>query len=150
YLGRGRIITAQHVVRSANPTVRIAGLNLASKVIKSSPYEELDLALLSVDEEKLPVSLRMRRMPLCQRPPFADERVVVAIPESTARSHVASPLVIPPNLRQRFPTAIKDVATTGNSGSGVFDAERKCLLGIMSRKFYEPASGAHKAKDIAK
>jgi hypothetical protein len=29
---------------------------------------------------------------------------------------------------------IKDVATTGNSGSGVFDLGQKCLLGIMSRK----------------
>ena len=29
---------------------------------------------------------------------------------------------------------ISDVATTGNSGSGVFDAGNKCLLGIMSRK----------------
>jgi hypothetical protein len=29
---------------------------------------------------------------------------------------------------------IGDVATTGKSGSGVFDAWNKCLLGIMSRK----------------
>jgi hypothetical protein len=29
---------------------------------------------------------------------------------------------------------IADVAQTGNSGSGVFDAKLGCLLGIMSRK----------------
>jgi hypothetical protein len=31
---------------------------------------------------------------------------------------------------------ISDVATTGNSGSGVFDAGSKCLLGIVSRKLF--------------
>jgi hypothetical protein len=48
---------------------------------------------------------------------------------------------------------IKDVATTGNSGSGVFDAARKCLLGIMSRKiFIRPnnAKGPLKERDLAK
>jgi hypothetical protein len=48
---------------------------------------------------------------------------------------------------------ISDVATTGNSGSGVFDAGNKCLLGIMSRKIYVPANSADpesKEKDIAK
>jgi hypothetical protein len=45
-------------------------------------------------------------------------------------------LVLPAKFRQRFSTAIKDVAPTGNSGSGVFDANLKCLLGVMSRKFF--------------
>ena len=48
---------------------------------------------------------------------------------------------------------IKDVATTGNSGSGVFDLGNKCLLGIMSRKIYVPANSADpesKEKDITK
>ena len=40
----------------------------------------------------------------------------------------------PLNVQKRFSTVISDVATTGNSGSGVFDAGQKCLLGIMSRK----------------
>src|SRR5262249_37697262 len=50
-------------------------------------------------------------------------------------------------------TVISDVATTGNSGSGVFDAGQKCLLGIMSRKiFVRPGSGDKESeqKDIAK
>jgi S1-C subfamily serine protease len=150
YLGQGLIITAAHVVGSANPPVRIAGLNLSAKVVKSSPFEQLDLALLSVDEEKLPVSLRLRRMPLCQRPLFAGEPVIVAIPERTARSQVVSPLSLPSDIRNRFSTAIKDVATTGNSGSGVFDANRKCLLGIMSRKIFSRPVGGGADKDLAK
>jgi hypothetical protein len=108
------------------------------------------MTLLSVDQEKLPISLRLRRMPLCQRPPFVGESVIVAIPEDAARSQVVSPRVLPPKFRQRFSTAIKDVATTGNSGSGVFDANLKCLLGIMSRKFFVTPPGADKPKDIAK
>ena len=38
---------------------------------------------------------------------------------------------------------ISDVAPSWNSGSGVFDAGQKCLLGIISRKIYKrPNSGA--------
>jgi hypothetical protein len=48
---------------------------------------------------------------------------------------------------------IRDVATTGNSGSGVFDAGQKCLLGIISLKIYQtPSNEAPESehKDIAK
>src|SRR5262245_41891751 len=55
YLGNGLIITAAHV---AGPRVRIADLDLTARIIKSSPLEEHDLALLSVDEQSLPVSQR--------------------------------------------------------------------------------------------
>jgi hypothetical protein len=41
---------------------------------------------------------------------------------------------------------ITDAATTGNSGSGVFDAGNKCLLGIMSRKIYVPPNSADPKK----
>ena len=70
--------------------------------------------------------------------PWPGEPVIVAIPESTARSHIMSPQFLPPELRAKFGTVISDVASTGNSGSGVFDASRKCLLGIMSRKIQMP------------
>jgi hypothetical protein len=55
---------------------------------------------------------------------------------------------------RKFDTVISDVALTGNSGSGVFDAEKKCLLGIMSRKISEyrmsEITGKIKLYDIAK
>jgi hypothetical protein len=73
-------------------------------------------------------------MPLCERAPYAGESVVVATPEGTASSSVLPRQAIPAELRGRFDTAIGDVATTGNSGSGVFDAAKQCLLGIISRK----------------
>jgi hypothetical protein len=156
YLGKGLVITAQHVVGSAartNPSVRIAGMDLLAKPIKEGSLGQVDLTLLSIDEHKLPIYLQMRRMPLCEKAPWPGEPVIVAVPEGTARSHVMSPRLLPYNMRRRLPTLISDVASTGNSGSGVFDAGNKCLLGIMSRKIYVPANSADpesKEKDIAK
>jgi hypothetical protein len=137
YLGNGLILTAAHVpgdVAQTKPRVVIAGQDLSSTLVKQGSLEGVDLTLLSVDGTKLPVGLQMRRTPLCEHPPYAGERVVVAIPEGTAPSTVVPRQAIPADLRGRFATAIADVATTGNSGSGVFDADHLCLLGIISRK----------------
>jgi hypothetical protein len=156
YLGNGLVITAAHVVGRASrtkPTVRIAEVDLPATAIREGWFELQDLTLLSVDEQKLPVSLRLRRMPLCDHAPWVGERVIVAVPEGTARSHIMSPFLIPRSLRGRFSTIISDVATTGNSGSGVFDATRKCLLGIISRKIQARVLGADskaELRDIAK
>jgi hypothetical protein len=155
YLGNGLVITAAHVVGPAfltRPSVLIAGLDLPAKVIKEGAVQQVDLTLLSVDQEKLPVSLQMRRMPLCDKPLWVGEPVIVAVPEGTARSHIMSPQLLPANLRAKFGTVISDVASTGNSGSGVFDAGRKCLLGIMSRKIQVRANTYPRGelKDLAK
>jgi hypothetical protein len=130
--------------------VRIAGIDVPAKAIREGSYEWMDLTLLSFDEQKLPIYLRMRRMPLCEKAPWVGEPVIVAIPEGTARSRVMSPWLLPPAYRMRFSTVISDVATTGNSGSGVFDAGQKCLLGIMSRKISTRTDGESEPKDIAK
>jgi Trypsin-like peptidase domain len=156
YLGRGLVITAAHVVGSAShtkPSVRIAGMELPAHAVKEGNVERVDLTLLSIDEQKLPIYLQMRRMPLVEKPPWAGEPVIVAIPEGTARSRIMSPQLLPIDVRTRFPTVIRDVATTGNSGSGVFDAGTKCLLGIMSRKIVvrpNTADAESEQKDIAK
>jgi len=156
YLGRGLVLTAEHVVGSASrtrPSVRIAGVVLPATAIREGSLESVDLTLLEVDERQLPVSLQLRRMPVCQMQPWVGQPVIVAIPEGTARSHIMSPRLLPARYRVRFSTVISDVATTGNSGSGVFDAASKCLLGIMSRKFMVRANGANpesEFKDLAK
>ena len=63
-------------------------------------------------------------------------------------SQIVPPQVLPFTLRTRFSTLIRDVATTGDSGSGVFDPNRKCLLGIISGKLaFHTTEGE---KDIAK
>jgi hypothetical protein len=134
YLGRGAVITAAHVIGRwgflKNPHVLIAGRNLPAKLIKEGSPEQIDLTLLSVDEAQLPVSLRLRRNPLCKQPAIIGANVIVVTPEQTVRSQFISPFSIHPRYQGRFNTLISEAA---GSGSGVFDAERKCLRGIISR-----------------
>ena len=110
----------------------IAGQDLPAKVIKEGSPEQTDLALLSVDQERLPVSLRLRRNPLCKEPLQVGLDVIVAYPERTTRSQIISPLLIEPQYRMQYGTLINEAQA---SGSGVFLAERKCLLGIISKQF---------------
>src|SRR6201986_3774236 len=86
YLGNGLILTAAHVagnVAQTKPHVVIAGQDLPATLVKQGNLDSVDLTLLSIDGTKLPVGLQMRRTPLCKRPPYAGERVIVAIPEGT-------------------------------------------------------------------
>src|ERR1700682_2603293 len=135
YLGQGIVITAAHVVGHwpffTHPRVLIAGQDLPAKVIKEGSFETTDLALLSVDEAKLSISLRLRRNPVCNRSPSIGTEVIDVVPEGTTRARVISPLSIIPQLRKRFDSLIDSVKA---SGSGLFDAERKCLLGIVSAR----------------
>lgn len=135
YLGQGIVITAAHVVGHwpflTHPRVLIAGQDLPAKVIKEGSFETTDLALLSVDEAKLPISLRLRRNPLCSELPSVGNEVIDVVPEETTRARVISPLSIALQFRRRFETLIDSAK---GSGSGLFDAERKCLVGIMSAK----------------
>jgi hypothetical protein len=73
-------------------------------------------------------------MSLCEKLPSVGQAVIVSTPDGTARSRILSPIWLSANVRERFATVIEDVGATGDSGSGVFDADRHCLLGIMSRK----------------
>ncbi len=135
------------------PKVIIVGQTLIATVVKESSFEQLDLALLEIDEATLPISLRLRRIPLCQGQPWPGEEVVSLSAQGPVRSRVLSPKGLPLGVK-KFSTVIRDVATTGNSGSGVFDAQRKCLLGIMSRKIsqvgVQKATGTKTTLDIAK
>jgi len=135
YLGDGAVLTAAHTLGKlsgyTNPRVLIAGQDLPAKVVKEGSVEKNDLALVSVDQERLPISLRMRRNPQCKDPLRLGTNVVVVYPERIAHSRVISPMLIPADLRSKFNTLIDESQV---SGSGVFDAGRKCLLGIMSRR----------------
>lgn len=136
YLGRGIVITAAHVAGLGiwrNPRVEIDGQDLPTDVLKDGHFHGVDLTLLFVDMPQLPVSLGLRRMPLCQTSPWVGEPVIVATPEGVARSYVMSPRLLPPGV-PKYQSVIRYVAETGDSGSGVFDANKKCLLGIITRK----------------
>ena len=156
YLGKGLFITAAHVVGRAwmtRPKVVIAGQEYPTRVVKEGSFEGTDLTLLSIEESLLPMRLRLRRNTLCKEPPRPGQQVVTVVPEGTARSHIIAPARLPVGAR-KFSTVIADVARTGNSGSGVFDAQQRCLLGIMSRKISQsrtrPDTGKTETRDIAK
>jgi hypothetical protein len=156
YLGKGLFITAAHVAGRTwltRPKVTILGQEYPTRVVKEGSLEGTDLTMLSVEEGLLPLRLRLRRNPLCDDFPWPGEEVITVVPEGTARSRVIAPERIPLSVR-KFSTAIVDVAKTGNSGSGVFDARRRCLLGIMSRKISQTrtqnGSGKTETRDIAK
>jgi hypothetical protein len=156
YLGKGLFITAAHVAGRTwftRPKVAIAGMEFPTKVVKAGDFETIDLTLLSVEETLLPSRLALRRNSLCQHKPWPGEPVITVVPEGTARSRIMSPQRLPLAAR-KFDTVISDVAQTGNSGSGVFDAEKKCLLGIMSRKISDyrtnTRTGKRELYDVAK
>jgi hypothetical protein len=155
YLGGGLVITASHVVGSfaqMKPHVIVGGRDFPTSLVKEGSMDGADVTLLRFDPSGLPMRLQLRRMTLCEKDPYPGEAVVVATPEGIARSRILPPQAIPPEFRSRFgASTIPDVATTGNSGSGVFDAWRRCLLGVMSRKFTIELKGAARRKvDIAK
>jgi hypothetical protein len=133
YLGKGAVLTAAHVLGhwplSANPTIIIAGQELRAKVVMKGSFPDLDLSLLSVDAASLPFSLRLRREPLCNAVPSAGTEVVVVYPDHTARSRILSPKETAPEYRKRFNSLLTEVQ---GSGAGAFDADKKCLLGVMS------------------
>ena len=133
YLGGSVIITAAHVVGHwplyGNPTIIIGGREVPATVIKKGAFPQLDLAQLSVEPASLPVSLRLRQSSLCGEQPDIGTNVVVAYPEQTVRSRIISPRAIAPQYRSHFGTLISEPRV---SGSGVFDADKKCLVGIMS------------------
>jgi hypothetical protein len=156
YLGRGVVITAAHVVghgRTSQPKVVVAGQEYPTRVLKEGSFEGTDLTLLSVEETLLPMRLRLRRNALCKQPPWPGEQVVTVAPEGVVRSRIIAPERLPVGVH-KFRTVIADVAGTGNSGSGVFDAQHRCLLGIMSRKISQsrtrPGNGKLESRDIAK
>lgn len=158
YLGNGLVVTAAHVpgnVAITKPHVVLGGVDRPTHLVKQGSLDGVDLTLLSVDVDTLPVRLRMRRLPICENAPVAGESVVVVTPERVAPSHVLPPSAVPQDVRVRFGTVIGDVATTGNSGSGVLDVRKTCLLGIISRKITVGPAGARlgapvRTQDIAK
>jgi hypothetical protein len=137
YLGHGVVLTAAHVAGLGiwrRPRVEIAGKMLPTDVLKDGHFHFVDLELLSIDERELPVSLALRRAPLCRAPLPPGAPVVVATPDNVVRSVILPPRLLPGNVQADYSTVIAYVAESGDSGSGVFDAKTKCLAGIITRQ----------------
>ena len=125
------VITAAHVA-GFPPQVEIAGAKVPTKAVKRGDLNDVDLTLLSIDEQ-LPAKLGLDHIQLCQKPPGTGEPVFVVLPEGVTQTYVVSRALLPSDIPAKFQTAIRDFGP-GNSGTGVFDAKEKCLLGIISRK----------------
>ena len=146
YLKPGLVITAAHLTPgwAADLSVHIDGTASPANLVKQGDVEDVDLSLFSVDDQKLPERVARIQTSLCQAPPWPGDPVIVVDYTRATQSHIVAPQILPFGFRTKFRTLIGDVASTGNSGSGVFDPNRKCLLGIMSRKFVVGG------KDVAK
>src|SRR5262249_2675321 len=137
YLSPDLVITAAHVAGGWTGDIQahIAGADVPAVHVKTGKFEDVDLALFSVDRQKLPTSVQQIEASLCVAPAWAGDPVIVVDREWVSSSRIVSPMILDPHYQGKFATLIADVATTGNSGSGVFDPAHECLLGIMSRKF---------------
>jgi hypothetical protein len=139
YLTPDLVITAAHVAGGWTGDIQahIAGADVPAVHVKTGKFEDVDLALFSVDRQKLPASVGQIQASLCAAPAWEGDPVIVVDRDWVSRSRIVSPMILDPHYRVKFATLIADVATTGNSGSGVFDPAHECLLGIMSRKFFK-------------
>lgn len=156
YLGDGLVLTAAHVVGRSwltQPRVEIDGTAYPGRAVKEGDLEATDLTLLAIDTAKLPLRMRLRRLTICSGPPWPGEEVVTITPEAITASRVLGPTTLPQEVR-RFDTVIADAPHTGNSGAGVIDVHRLCLLGVISRKISMPGAltdhGRAPARDFAK
>ena len=143
YLGHGLVITASHVVGQAaltKPSVVVDGTAFPAKAVKEGSLETIDLTLLSMDPSVIPARLSEVSLSLCEGAMEEGAEVVVVTPEAMTRTRIVSPVFGPWWIRLRFRTLVVDVPGTGNSGSGVFDPDRGCLLGIISRRIDFAAS----------
>ena len=103
YLKSGLIITAAHLTDAeANMGVHIAGVALPANVVKQGSFEDVDLSLLSVDQEKLPARIGLFQMQLCEAPPWPGDPVIVVDSGKATRSHIISPQVLPFAMREQI------------------------------------------------
>jgi len=139
YLGHGAVLTAAHVAGRLSDLRQIFVLiktrTIPARVVKVGSLDTVDIALLHVDAGDLPTAFSdLPSLPLCVDEPVPGQTVLVIAPGNAKATQIAPTTAIPPNLRSKLPTLIRDVYATGNSGSGVFDPELGCLMGIVSQK----------------
>ena len=99
YLSPGLIITAAHLTAITTASdiisVRIANAAVPATLLKKGEFEDVDLALFSLDQQKLPERIGRIQMPLCQAPPWPGDPVIIVDGEHATQSHIISPQVLP-------------------------------------------------------
>ena len=153
YLKSGLLITAAHLTAVEDKmSVHIAGVLFPAKVLKQGSAEDVDLSLLLIEEKKLPATIELPQMQLCEAPAWPGDPVIVVDAGHGTQSHIVSPQILPFTWRTKFSTLIADVATTGNSGSGVFDPITNACLASSARKSLrrQTVEMRSREKDMAK
>jgi len=99
-----------------------------ARLVKAGAFPLVDLSLVAIamDEEELPVSVRLRRMPLCQRPPQVGAPVILAAPQAITRCHIIAPLLLSANLRWKIPGS--PVILRAAQGSPTPTSSRHCWI----------------------
>jgi hypothetical protein len=137
YLGRGLVLTAHHLthpVLLTHPTVAIADLILPAELRKQGDGVVVDLTLLQIDPQRLPAALQGHVVSLCPDAPHPGQTVITVSGLGIVHSNILDPELLPRGTPPQFLTVIREVEGAGNSGSGVFDEETNCLLGIITRR----------------
>jgi hypothetical protein len=105
YLTPGLVITAAHVTAgwTGNAEVYIDGAGLHASHVKQGAFEDVDLALFSVDQQKLPTSIQEIQASLCRAPAWPGDPVVIVVDQAgTTRSHIISPVILSFPLRKQI------------------------------------------------
>ena len=97
------LVDPPHSAARSKPVVRIGGIELPTTAIREGNFERVDLTLLSVDEQKLPVYLRMRRMPLCENRPWPENRSSPQFPKERCAPRLCGRLFLPLISKGDFP-----------------------------------------------
>lgn len=137
YLGHGLVLTAHHLthpVLLTHPTATIGDLVLPAEPLKQGDGILVDLTLLQIAPQLVPAALQGEMVSLCRDAPVPGRPVITVSGLGLAHSVILDPQLLPKGTPPQFLTAIQEVEGAGNSGSGVFDEETNCLLGIITRR----------------
>lgn len=154
FLGGGLVLTAAHVVtvNAGDPAVSVIldGWKIDSKVA-SIGINGLDLALLRVDPSTL--SIQRQNQPaqaICPSDAAPNQPVAVASEGKVTLSKTVNAPIRSDNFNGDWTDVLDGGYHHGASGGGVFDAQRGCLLGVLTLEASRPAGSYGPALDFTR
>lgn len=143
WLGNGQVLTAMHLFQTSKDSdtidVFVRGEKLAAVPALGGDLQDNDLALLIVPPASVPETLRSLPMPqICRRKEQVGEHLYVVAYDRTYSTY-ASPDGQTTYQGKTWSRATTEIFSHGVSGSAVYDEDRGCLAGIISRSEFEPS-----------
>ena len=146
YLGNGLVITAAHVpgnFEDTKPHVLIGGEDRPQVLVRQGSLDGVDLTLLSVDPNALPVRMRMRRLPLCETAPVRGRKRRCRHTGKRGSLPCPSPPAVPEASAGAVCNCHRRRRDDRQFGFGSDRLRQTCLLGIISRKISIRRPGVH-------